>query len=561
MATITRSSVYKGSDIMLDYSCMPCEEKGFSKEAEVYCEKCTTFYCGSCLNLHNQLYKTHTRYERSDMKDWPLAMATRDCVEKCEVHMDEKLKLFCEDHEKLCCNTCISLNHRQCAKVSLITDLVNITSPGDLQQLFDDIKTIKQELKELRKSREENIASLQDSLKKSKQCITDVRDKINAALDELEKMTMAELDFSFANLKTDFKKDVDNCNKLYEELKGFRDTIHEIGVNNNELVFVANQKWLEKKKQSESYIQELSGKPGISLSLQVNTNIEKYLSELHGLGIIIHTDLVTSYRALSVIGKTEFSVHSNDDTYLCSISGVCFLPDSQIVLTDYSNASLKLLNQKYEVISRTPLVTHAHDICHVCPSEVAITLNKQATHEVQLFTVDKGRLIKGRTYRLEHQCIGISHLLGELYITSGSALYKYSLRGELIKKLYEDISHEYSVLKCALSHNGDRIFVTDRGNNKLLTLAKDGDVLFTFSDPDMQVPWNVHVSAAGHILVCGYESRTVIQVDSRGRRKIATLARDEDGLIEPKSVFYNTYTNSVIVGQSNNLKIIVFDVK
>ena len=118
-----------------------------------------------------------------------------------------------------------------------------------------------------------------------------------------------------------------------------------------------------------------------------------------------------------------------------------------------------------------------------------------------------------------------------------------------------------AVLKCALSHNGDRIFVTDRGNNKLLTLAKDGDVLFTFSDPDMQVPWNVHVSAAGHILDCGYESRTVIQVDSRGRRKIATLARDEDGLIEPKSVFYNTYTNSVIVGQSNNLKIIVFYVK
>ncbi|KAH3776064.1 hypothetical protein DPMN_177477 [Dreissena polymorpha] len=63
-----------------------------------------------------------------------------------------------------------------------------------------------------------------------------------------------------------------------------------------------------------------------------------------------------------------------------------------------------------------------------------------------------------------------------------------------------------AVLKCALGHNGDRIFVTDRGNNKLLTLAKDGDVLFTFSDPDMQVSWNVHVSAAGHILVCGYES-------------------------------------------------------
>ncbi|KAH3692305.1 hypothetical protein DPMN_194755 [Dreissena polymorpha] len=112
-----------------------------------------------------------------------------------------------------------------------------------------------------------------------------------------------------------------------------------------------------------------------------------------------------------------------------------------------------------------------------------------------------------------------------------------------------------AVLKCALSHNGDRIFVTDRGNNKLLTLAKDGAVLFTFSDPDMQVSWNVHVSAAGHILVCGYESRTVIQVDSRGRRKIATLARDEDGLpsaSNKKCMIYVSY--KYLVGIKLNLK-------
>ncbi|KAH3701691.1 hypothetical protein DPMN_076683 [Dreissena polymorpha] len=72
---------------------------------------------------------------------------------------------------------------------------------------------------------------------------------------------------------------------------------------------------------------------------------------------------------------------------------------------------------------------------------------------------------------------------------------------------------------------------------------------------------DVHVTPAGQVLVCGGESGTILQVDSNGKRKLATIATREDGLVEPLSVCYNSITASIIVGLCWLDSIIVFNVK
>ena len=67
------------------------------------------------------------------------------------------------------------------------------------------------------------------------------------------------------------------------------------------------------------------------------------------------------------------------------------------------------------------------------------------------------------------------------------------------------------------------------------------------------------MTPAGQVLVCGRNSNTVIQVDRLGKKKIATLATQKDGLYRPQSVFYNQKSGSVIVGQNDN--IMVFNIK
>ncbi|KAH3852942.1 hypothetical protein DPMN_095463 [Dreissena polymorpha] len=70
----------------------------------------------------------------------------------------------------------------------------------------------------------------------------------------------------------------------------------------------------------------------------------------------------------------------------------------------------------------------------------------------------------------------------------------------------------------------------------------------------------VHVTPAGQVLVCGYNSNTILQIDSQGSRKLATLATERDGLQNPRSVCYNSNTDSMIVGKEVNNKILVYKV-
>ncbi|KAH3689135.1 hypothetical protein DPMN_184705 [Dreissena polymorpha] len=50
----------------------------------------------------------------------------------------------------------------------------------------------------------------------------------------------------------------------------------------------------------------------------------------------------------------------------------------------------------------------------------------------------------------------------------------------------------------------------------------------------MKCPDGIHVTAQGQVLVCGRYSRTVLQLDGEGRKKLATLATICDGLSRPQ---------------------------
>ncbi|KAH3898400.1 hypothetical protein DPMN_022630 [Dreissena polymorpha] len=110
----------------------------------------------------------------------------------------------------------------------------------------------------------------------------------------------------------------------------------------------------------------------------------------------------------------------------------------------------------------------------------------------------------------------------------------------------------FSVLKCAVSPTGDRIYVTNYSHHKLITLAMDGKILSTFTGPELQYQLGVYVFFLGHVLVCGYTSCTIIQMDREVRKKLATLGAIKDRVMNPVSVCYNSDTHTVIVGQFSN---------
>ncbi|KAH3873938.1 hypothetical protein DPMN_037179 [Dreissena polymorpha] len=118
----------------------------------------------------------------------------------------------------------------------------------------------------------------------------------------------------------------------------------------------------------------------------------------------------------------------------------------------------------------------------------------------------------------------------------------------------------FAVYKCAVSPTGDRLYITSYWN-KLLTLARDGTLLATYTDPALRWPRGLHVTPAGQVLVCGWQSNTVLQVGWEGQSKLTTLATKEDGVRWPWPVCYCSTTSSIIVGLDLNDNILVFRVE
>ncbi|KAH3879536.1 hypothetical protein DPMN_003439 [Dreissena polymorpha] len=339
------------------------------------------------------------------------------------------------------------------------------------------------------------------------------------------------------------------------------------------------------KELDEMKAEVISIEGSVTSSIHKCTSLHNVLSQFHEIVQKIgdHKELclIASIKckhiiqqALTLLGKSgkAFNVQSNNkhnvripsDSDECWITGICVLTDGQVLVADRGNKRFKLLNQQYQVVSHCGVAEYVRDMCQITPSEVAVAVDDDNyTHNVQFITVTQSQLTLGRKLELQHGCKGIDHHEGELFICSGTALFKYTLSGKQVCRLYEDESAHETVDKCAVSPTGDRLYITiiSSWQDKLLTLARDGTLLATYTDPALDGPHGLHVTPAGQVLVCGFWSNTVLQVGWEGESKLANLATQEDGVWYPQSVCYSSTTSSIIVGQLMDDNILVFRVE
>ncbi|KAH3793210.1 hypothetical protein DPMN_146715 [Dreissena polymorpha] len=57
---------------------------------------------------------------------------------------------------------------------------------------------------------------------------------------------------------------------------------------------------------------------------------------------------------------------------------------------------------------------------------------------IHFLRVDGGKIKRKQVLKMNHVCYGIAHVDAEVFVTSGTALYEYTMDGRLVKKLYED---------------------------------------------------------------------------------------------------------------------------
>ncbi|KAH3700269.1 hypothetical protein DPMN_075243 [Dreissena polymorpha] len=470
----------------------------------------------------------------------------------CEIHEGEILTKFCQDHRLLCCSKCIDHAHRPCTQVTGLSQIKQQSL--DVTKLSVRISNTLSRLKKLKRYREDNMKSIQGSHaelgrnmvetmrldiehflvkcedtsknkpKNEHYLVYEMRQKIYLILAEFNDTTVKEMKEELTIKQAPLIRVINTCIRYQYELLRLSEAIQK-PKNQPELKVIAYYKCLDIIQQSEIYMNE-------------NFSDEVF----------------------SVQRMSEHKVKQLFDSYACSIIGICVLPNGQILILDKRNKKVKLLDHQFQVVNHWSVTSCPWDMCQITPSEVAVTVDENNTHMVQFIKVKESQLVPVGKLQFHHKCKGLTHSQGDLFICSVNSLYKYSLDGKRVCRLYEDKSD--TVWKCAVSPLGDKLYISNNWQSKLLTLARDGTVLAIFTDPELLYTYGLHVTPTGQVLVCGYQSHTLLQVNNDGSRKIATLAtRERDGLVMPQSVCYSSTTSSIIVGQFGGNNILVFRVE
>ncbi|KAH3800132.1 hypothetical protein DPMN_153759 [Dreissena polymorpha] len=446
----------KRSPMVEVFCCTSCKERNLQKSADIYCETCVRLFCKKCIIPHSQLFRNHLPCGRGEIKKWPGFKEVEDFLMKCEVHEGKTLTQCCHNHSQICCPDCVVTIHRQCTGVTQISECSR-EQLVDTNQLSLNIQSILPQLKSLQNNQEIRIKSLQKSYREHEQIVIEqMRQMINSMLGksekeheqeelslkihlvvaDFEKSALKEITNEVTFVKDSIARSITKCTRLQNDLSQLHDSIQKIG-DNKELCFIACMKCEQKLQQAL-------------------------------------TDLGKAGNVFTVKGKSAHTVKISNDSHLCTITACCALQDGRVLVLDESNKKVKLVDQQYQVVSQCDVTAYPLDMCLTTSNEVAVAVdNIIDTHEIQFIEVNQHQLQTGRKLQFQHKCICVAHNQGDLFICSYTALYKYSLGGKLVSRLFVDPSGiclglhtrmRYSMMVTAATSSSSVIGILDYGS-------------------------------------------------------------------------------------------------
>ncbi|KAH3835581.1 hypothetical protein DPMN_108935 [Dreissena polymorpha] len=152
--------------------------------------------------------------------------------------------------------------------------------------------------------------------------------------DNITAKELNEMKDEVIRIKGSVTSSIHKCTTLHNDLSQFHESFQKIG-DNKELCLIA--------------------------SIKCKHIIQQALTQLGKSG-----------KAFNVQRKSVHNVRIPSDSYSCYITGICALPDGQVLVADYNNKRVKLLNQQYQVVSHWDVTAKPWDICQITPSEVAV---------------------------------------------------------------------------------------------------------------------------------------------------------------------------------------------
>ncbi|KAK3586787.1 hypothetical protein CHS0354_016962 [Potamilus streckersoni] len=535
--------------------CGQCQNQGKESLAICLCKECGQAMCMTCKQYHNGFpsLSQHDIINLIDGDESCSVIPNQATIEVCSSHSSERIKFFCGDHNRLCCNTCVILEHRKCDRVTTVDDMI---TSSDVKTKLINVETTlsksKEHLQQIMRRIETSYGTIQKDKADILQHIHSLKAQLIAKLENLEHDVIASLE---GNCKSE------NINLQTLETKG-QSLVTAIDNDKVQLKLVmANGSEVQKiimlhniDQNQHSYnkaISEFETKISeVRISFDVDETFQTFVNDIDEIGKIhlIHSNLDCSscheLLTASISGPIRFSLNESEavkvsefnvkisgDTNLCSISDILHLKDTRILLVDSLNYTIKMFEQNYEFLESLKLQEYPCSACSLSNTEVAVTIPVQKTIQI-IGTKDK--MLKIRKIRTRLQCWGIVVVKNQLMIATHedeNSVLILDMHGKEIRTVRSD---RYQIDKCLkplfikTDMTKATIFISYDHGLRFIAYNMNWNVLFTISNQDLASATGIDTDREGNIYLCEYVSQCVQQISPEGKLIKTLISKTEE---------------------------------
>ena len=555
------------------HACDPCKTEDIDREAGHYCVECQEYLCDSCKQSHQKfkLSKNHDVLSESEVPKHASTEQQTSFTVYCSCNQNREVEVYCEEHGDVICNSCKALSHRRC-KLSSLRDKARTYSSEKLQSVLDKTKSTKDRIGQLHKEKKAKVSNLERLTDECKKEITLFREELNTYLDKIEQNMLKNLETLQEKQTIALDEEIASLAAALERLSlDLKMLEHAKHFDTKETMFASEIKVSKSHKEYETLAGDLQ-KNDVEpvLSFERNKTLTDIMRNVDTIGCLKSDTKVNPCREKRLsLELKELKIRSSRQVDVASlsgknkpwISGCCFMPNGDIVICDYENDTLILLDQNFASKDKLNLKTGPYGVLAVDNNNVIVTLpNKQQIQYIQVFPT----IMAGRVIQFDKDCFGIYVSGGKLYI-SFAKYDKGEIRildpnGILEKKI--NVNHDGRVLfqlpYCiTVSETGNEIFVSDGKTDTVTCMSADGHVIYQCKDDEIKGLRGIYVDAGNNVYVCGTNTNNVGLITADGRF-CRSLVPASEGIKMPRSVAFRGTDRTLLVCCGGATKLFCF---
>ncbi|XP_071154376.1 uncharacterized protein [Mytilus edulis] len=527
--------------------CAGCQRQNKDKKAEYWCSDCSELVCQSCNRGHETMSPPHKVVPMNEIQQ--LSSLLLKLSNNCENHPDQKIVLFCSQHDKVICDLCVPILHLHCKSIISIEKAARGVKDGtaisDVERRMDNLSKVTDNILSKTEITLEDLKKSRNNIKKR---VTEIKQRVIAHLDKLEADIQKDIDDKYKYCNDTVSRNKDSAKSSIDSLSTWKRDLKSLKKNTSEIQLFQAVKFLDAKThQKELDIREIqTATVPILVYHPSESNIKELIPDL---GAIMVDNVQVPVHVLDIDQQCQFLVRDEGKLSLTNsfqtsklgyevrITRGCFIPgnrllsahlyESRLLISKLDGSKPKIINLDY-----SPLYITLYN-----NNNALVSIGKDGIQIIDLTTLKPDRIIK-----VEGDCKGITSVKDKIWVNNRlNTLTMMDINGKVLKTIKTKFK-PYDI--CAKKEGG--IYCTDHGSNKVYVVTSDGKEREIYSSPDLICSMDVAVDDRGDVYVTGRDSNNIHRISNDGQEHAIVLTAADD-INGPTGLSYNCETRELLV--------------